>query len=107
MSFASFIGILILSQLMFSSQKDCASITPSTSSDCKLYSTDKSNGFIYCCYEVGEKNCKAYDEGSYQDAKEEAEITGTEFICSTKVVEDCKTRYMNLSIITLIMLILY
>ena len=54
-----------------------------------------------------EKNCIALDETHYQIRKEEAELEQTEFVCSDTVVEDCKTKFMNLSVITLIMLILY
>ena len=103
MSFASFIAILLLSQLVLIANKDCSSISPHSSSDCVLSSSDKDKGYVYCCYLelVGVKECSAYTEEKYQEEKELAELLGDEMtmICSGP-------SFMNLSIKTLILLIL-
>ena len=106
MSFASFIAILLICQLVLTAQKSCSSIKPDSSSDCVLSSSDKDKGYVYCCYEAlgGIEECSAYTEEQYQEEKEAAELFGdaATMICSTTV----GARFMNSSIKTLILLIL-
>ena len=103
MLFTTFVGILLLSQLVLTSQKDCATISPRSYSDCKLSSSDREEGYIYCCYEefLGFKGCYAFDEDGYEQEKEAAELIGDSatFICN-------EANFRNLSFIILIMLIL-
>ena len=106
MSFASFIAILLICQLVLTAQKSCSSIKPDSSSDCVLSSSDKDKGYDYCCYEaLGDiEECTAYTEEQYQEEKEAVELFGDAltYICSTTV----GARFMNSSIKTLILLIL-
>ena len=107
MSFVKFLAILLLIQLVLSAKKGCSSVSPDSESDCVLTSSDKEKGKVYCCYEefAGFKGCTAYTEEEYQEEKEDAEWLGkyAKMICSTKVGE---ARFMNLSIKTLILLVL-
>ena len=102
MSFALFVGILLLSQLALTSQKNCVQIKPKSSSDCELSSDDKDKGYIYCCFEeyLGYKECKPLTQDDYDDEKEIADYLGDSatFVCSSTVLK-------NLSIKTLILLI--
>ena len=99
-------AIILLSQLILSSPKDCDDISPKSPSDCKLSSSDKNNGQIYCCYEefLGEKVCEAYDEEGYEEEKEAAELFGAKFECTTAFSSGNEARFIKLSVISFIIL---